>query len=67
MKMNEIVSMQHEFFKGNQTKSLEFRKAMLRKLYHAIEDVEEELFVALKEDLNKSKDLPYSWVGRQYC
>jgi len=50
MQVKEIVSMQQAFFKTNQTKSVAFRKSMLRKLYHAIEDVQEELFVSLKMD-----------------
>jgi len=59
MQVKEIVSMQQAFFKTNQTKSVAFRKSMLRKLYHAIEDVQEELFVSLKMDLNKSRAEAY--------
>lgn len=59
MDLKEIVKQQHVFFQTNATKSIRYRICMLKKLYHAIEDIEEELYVALKQDLNKSKAEAY--------
>lgn len=59
MQLKEIVEQQHLFFQTNATKSIRYRICMLKKLYHAIEDIEEELYVALKQDLNKSRAEAY--------
>lgn len=50
----EMVRKQHAFFAGGTTKPVAYRKKQLVKLYRAIAAHEEEIFAALKKDLNKS-------------
>lgn len=52
--INKIVEDQRKFFNSGTTKSIEFRKKMLKALRKAITDHEDEIMKALKEDLNKS-------------
>lgn len=53
--MKEIISAQRSFFISNETKTIAFRKAMLLKLKATILKHEDEIYDALKADLNKSK------------
>ncbi|MGN0307304.1 MAG: aldehyde dehydrogenase family protein [Lachnospiraceae bacterium] len=55
MQLSKVVQAQRDYFHTNETKSVEFRKAQLRKLAEAIEEYQEEIYRALKEDLNKSE------------
>lgn len=57
--MNSIIEKQKQFFNTNKTKSTNFRKAMLKKLYHAVLSNEPLLYKALKLDLNKSESEAY--------
>lgn len=54
---NEIESMiqeQRQFYHSGETKTVEFRKKMLHKLYDAITAYEDDIIDALKKDLGKS-------------
>jgi aldehyde dehydrogenase (NAD+) len=54
MSISSIVSRQKEYFLKGHTRSIETRKNNLKKLYEGIQHFEEEIFQALKLDLNKS-------------
>ena len=54
MSISSIVSRQKEYFLKGHTRSIEMRKNNLKKLYEGIQRFEEEIFQALKLDLNKS-------------
>ena len=54
MSISSIVSRQKEYFLKGHTRSIEMRKNNLKKLYEGIQHFEEEIFQALKLDLNKS-------------
>ncbi|MFB6585561.1 aldehyde dehydrogenase [Bacillus thuringiensis] len=54
MSISSIVSRQKEYFLKGHTRSIEIRKNNLKKLYEGIQRFEEEIFQALKLDLNKS-------------
>ncbi|WP_226602625.1 aldehyde dehydrogenase [Bacillus cereus] len=54
MSISSIVSRQKEYFLKGHTRSIEIRKNNLKKLYEGIQHFEEEIFQALKLDLNKS-------------
>ena len=50
------MALWRDFFKGNRTRSLSWRKQQLRQLSSLIFDNEEQIRAALKADLNKSKN-----------
>ena len=54
MNISSIVNKQKEYFHNGHTRSVEVRKNNLKKLYEGIQHFEEEIFQALKLDLNKS-------------
>ncbi|GAB6496655.1 aldehyde dehydrogenase (NAD) family protein [Bacillus sp. UMTAT18] len=54
MSVSSIVNKQKEYFYNGHTRSVEVRKNNLKKLYEGIQRFEEEIFQALKLDLNKS-------------
>lgn len=54
-----ILSRQREFFKTGETRSVSYRIAMLKRLYHAIEKWEGKLSEALWKDLHKSYEEAY--------
>jgi aldehyde dehydrogenase (NAD+) len=53
--MKRIVDKQREYFNSNVTKSVDFRKQMLRKLLNSLNSNENLIYKALKDDLNKSE------------
>ena len=53
--MKQLVEAQRAFFQSDRTKSIEFRKRQLEKLYHVILRNERDIIEALKLDLNKSE------------
>lgn len=53
--MNLILEKQRMFFQSDKTKTIAFRKKMLLKLYYAVKNNEEQIYAALKSDLNKSE------------
>lgn len=57
--MKTIVNNQKKFFKTGITKNISFRKEQLFKLKSALIEFENELYLALKKDLNKSKTEAY--------
>ncbi|HFK1547399.1 aldehyde dehydrogenase [Bacillus albus] len=54
MGVSSIVNKQKAYFYNGHTRSIEVRKNNLKKLYEGIQRFEEEIFQALKLDLNKS-------------
>ncbi|MES5895244.1 MULTISPECIES: aldehyde dehydrogenase [Bacillus cereus group] len=54
MSISSIVNKQKEYFYKGHTRSVEMRKNNLKKLYEGIQRFEDEIFQALKLDLNKS-------------
>ena len=54
MKIEELLKSQNSFFSSGETKSIAFRKAMLRRLKDSIIKEEELILDSLKKDLNKS-------------
>ncbi|MDA1649963.1 aldehyde dehydrogenase [Bacillus cereus group sp. TH160LC] len=54
MNISSIVNKQKEYFHNGHTRSVEVRKNNLKKLYKGIQRFEQEIFQALKLDLNKS-------------
>ena len=59
MGLQAIVEKQKAFFDTDATKSVEFRVRMLRRLENAIRRQENEILLALHEDLSKSKAEAY--------
>lgn len=59
MSIKQLVDKQREYFKEGNTKSYEFRKAALKKLYDTIIQHEELIKEALYLDLNKSSGEAY--------
>lgn len=57
--MQEKIQKQREFFRSGKTITLSFRKEALKRLGRAIRDHEEEIYEALRADLNKSKTEAY--------
>ena len=51
-----IFDKQKQFFKSGKTKDLAFKKQSLQQLKQAVLDFKEEIYVALGQDLGKSKD-----------
>lgn len=60
MQIEQLVTMQRNFFYRNQTKSLAFRQRRLTRLRQAILAYEKEIFAALQADLQKSKFESYA-------
>lgn len=56
----KIIEIKREFFKTNQTKNLNFRIKMLKTLKNNIIKYEEEIFKAIKKDLNRSDFITYT-------
>ncbi|PFB62075.1 aldehyde dehydrogenase family protein [Bacillus anthracis] len=54
MNISSIVNKQKEYFHNGHIRSVEVRKNNLKKLYKGIQRFEQEIFQALKLDLNKS-------------
>lgn len=52
---SDLLKKQHDFFGTNQTKDLPFRKGLLKKLYHVIEQNEDKMYAAIFQDIGKSK------------
>ena len=52
--IRNIIEKQRKFFNENHTKSIEFREKQLELLKEAIKKYEQEIYEALKIDLNKS-------------
>ncbi|OWA37552.1 aldehyde dehydrogenase family protein [Saccharibacillus sp. O16] len=52
---HELVSLQRQFFRTGQTKSLSYRIEALKKLRQGIEDYQPRILAALRADLNKSE------------
>ena len=48
--MKKLVEEQRAFFQTDITKSIQFRRNQLEKLYHAIQSSESEIMKALKQD-----------------
>lgn len=48
-----VLERQQEYFASGKTKELAFRRESLKRLYRAIEEYEEEILAALRNDLNK--------------
>lgn len=62
--MNKIVNVQKNYFETGITKNILFRKEQLLKLRSALIEFEDEIYLALKKDLGKSKTEAYfSEVG----
>lgn len=57
--MKNIVDNQKNYFKTGITKNISFRKEQLLKLRSALIEFEDEIYLALKKDLNKSKTEAY--------
>ncbi|WP_050607900.1 aldehyde dehydrogenase [Clostridium niameyense] len=55
-----IIKNQREFFSKGNTKNIEFRIKALKELKSAIKNNEQNIFMALKKDLNKSEFETYS-------
>ena len=58
-KIEEIISLQRNFFKSEKTKKLEFRKKMLKRLLSVMKQWESDLSQALYKDLHKSYEEAY--------
>ncbi|MGR5874447.1 hypothetical protein ACT7DH_09380 [Bacillus pacificus] len=54
MSISSIVNKQKAYFYNGYTRSVEVRKNNLKKLYEGVQRFEQEIFQALKLDLNKS-------------
>ncbi len=59
MEISKIFEKQKEFFHTNKTKSIPFRKAMLKRLLLVIHQKEEEILEAIYKDLGKSRAESY--------
>ena len=57
--MQEKIQKQREFFRGGKPITLSFRKEALKRLGRTIRAHEEEIYEALRKDLNKSKTEAY--------
>lgn len=55
MEIEELIKSQRDYFKSNETLSIDFRIEKLKRLKNAIKQHSEEILEALKLDLNKSK------------
>ena len=60
MEYKEMLAKQKTFFNSGITRSIQWRKSRLKALYVAIVNYQEELFDALKSDLNKSPTEAFS-------
>ncbi len=62
-----IVDNQKSYFLKGETRDISFRKKQLTKLYESIKKYENEILIALKEDLNKSEFEAYTTeIGMVY-
>ena len=59
MEFHDIVIQQKSYFDSNSTKSIAFRKIMLKKLMDALDEREDLLLEALHRDLGKSRGEGY--------
>ena len=59
MDVNQLFERQTQFFNTGKTKSYDFRRNALLRLKSSMKKHEEDLYVALKEDLNKSRQEAY--------
>ena len=59
MEFHDIVIQQKSYFDSNSTKSIAFRKIMLKKLMDALDEREDLLLEALHKDLGKSRGEGY--------
>jgi aldehyde dehydrogenase (NAD+) len=59
MKPKEAVAAQREYFNTGATRPVSIRKLQLMKLKETILKFEEDIYTAMKEDLNKSKTETY--------
>ena len=59
MEIEKIVQKQRAFFRTGKTIPLSYRKIALKRLARAIHDHEEDIYAALKADLNKSRTEAY--------
>lgn len=67
MDIKDLVKRQKEYYGSQKTLELSFRKEALQKLLHAIKENEENIFEALKKDLNKAPFETYaSEIGLIY-
>ena len=57
--MKQVIEMQREYYNSNITKDISFRQAQLKRLYLAIKVNANEIYDALKIDLNKSEEESY--------
>lgn len=57
--INEVINKQKQFFQSSITLDYNYRKTTLKKLYNCIKKYEEDIVIALKEDLGKSKTESY--------
>ena len=55
MNLNHILKAQKDFFLSEATKTVDFRKQQLEKLYGLIEEYEKRIYYALYKDLNKTE------------
>ncbi len=58
--IREIVQHQHDYFRNGSTLAYSFRKQNLQKLKKMLQKHEQEIYVALKQDLNKSTHETYT-------
>lgn len=56
----QLVAKQNKFFLSGKTKEISFRKEQLKKLYHAINDSQDQLATALKNDLGRPAQEVYT-------
>ncbi len=54
-KIRQLLQGQRDYFQSGATLPVKFRIAMLKKLYQAVLDYEEEIYAALQRDLGKSR------------
>lgn len=59
MEIQELVARQRRFYRTNATRDIAKRKVMLKRLRHAIMEMEEEIQAALYEDLHKPASESY--------
>lgn len=60
MEIEEIVKLQHKFFKSGLTKDVSFRIKQLHKLKESINTHKEDILLALEKDLNKPRVETYT-------
>ncbi len=55
MEIDALLARQRAYFESGRTLSVDFRLSMLKKLKKAVQDNEEQIIAALREDLNKAE------------